>query len=188
MNSPRRVLADKPTNISIRKQDSSKNFVRTESLDVSFGSALSHSSEGRRSSHKRRFDEMAGEQEVGESQDSTATQQISLFGSQNSNTSLGDDADTDSRNLTRSTAPTTMISFQVSQTEPNPMETEFEIHEEMSQQTLDKIVSYATCVISGGALLTMCSTLSPFRSRHLNRSCGLRLQKRHPPSASACQA
>ena len=46
----------------------------------------------------------------------------------------------DSTTNTRSTAPTSMTSFKDSQAEPEPPEVQFEIHEEMSQRTLDKMV------------------------------------------------
>ena len=135
MESARRVLADKTTNSSLRKQSSKNSVVRSADLNTSSRLAPSPLK-----GQKRSFEDFEEHGRV-ESQSSTATHALS----DSSSLSVDEDAqDTETVN-TRSTGETTMMSFHVSQAEPNPMEAEFVIHDEMSQQTLDKIVSTGRC-------------------------------------------
>lgn len=149
MDSPvRRVLGDKPTNASIKSLKNAitwKNPASSrDSLSISFADTTrspnaSHTFKSPRVGQKRRIEEVE-EAERNESQQSTDTQRLSQATDFLSDGSL--DPMVDSATSTRSTAQTSLTSFHASQTEPEPAEAqfEFEIHEEMSQRTLDKMV------------------------------------------------
>ena len=144
----RRVLADKPTNASIKSQKNAitwKNPASSrDNLSISFGETTrspktSHTFKSPRVGQKRRIEEVE-DAERNESQQSTDTQRLSQATDFLSDGSL--DLMVVSTTNTRSTGQTSLTSFHASQAEPESAEAqfEFEIHEEMSQRTLDKMV------------------------------------------------
>lgn len=144
----RRVLADKPANASIKSHKGTitwKNPASSrDSLSISFGDTTrspktSHTFKSPRVGQKRRIEEVE-DAERNESQQSADTQRLSQATDLLSDGSL--DMMVDSTTNTRSTAQTSLTSFHASQAEPESAEAqfEFEIHEEMSQRTLDKMV------------------------------------------------
>ncbi len=143
----RRVLGDKTTNASIKSQKNRMTWKNPasscDSLSVSFGDTLqspktSSVSRSPRVGRKRKIEEVE-EAERNESQHSTGTQTLSQVTDLLSDGSLNM---VDSATNTRSTAQTSLTSFYASQAEVELAEAqfEFEIHEEMSQRTLDKMV------------------------------------------------
>lgn len=145
----RRVLADKPTNASIKSQKSTITWKHPasarDSLSISFSDTTrspkpSQTSRGPRVGQKRPIEEVE-DAERNESQQSTDTQKLSQATDFLSDGSLDIMVESSTTN-TRSTAQTSLTSFHASQAEPEPAEAqfEFEIHEEMSQRTLDKMV------------------------------------------------
>ena len=145
----RRVLGNKTTNASIKSQKSVKTWNNPtssrDSLSISFGEITrspkpSVNFKGPRVGQKRRIEEVE-DHERNESQQSTDTQRLSQatdFLSDGS--SFPNEMMVDSVSNSKSTAQTSLTSFHASQTEPDAAEAEFEIHEEMSQRTLDKMV------------------------------------------------
>ena len=144
----RRALGNLTTNASIKPQTSVKTWRNPassrDSLTVSFGETTRSPKpsvvfKSPRIGQKRSIEEVE-DPERNESQHSTDTQPLSQATEPLSD-SLEDSAMmVDSTTNTRSTAPTSMTSFKDSQAEPEPPEVQFEIHEEMSQRTLDKMV------------------------------------------------
>lgn len=151
LNSPsRRVLGDKTTNASIRPQHLSKTVknptLTRDSLSLSYGQPT-HSPrtsmlfKSPRAGQKRRIDEVE-DAEKHDSQQSTDTQRLSEAGDWLSDESSHmDDMMVDSTSHSKSTAQTSLTSFHASQIEQEPAEVQFEIPDEMSQRTLDKMVS-----------------------------------------------
>jgi hypothetical protein len=145
----RRVLGDKTTNASLRSHVSTQTWknpaASRDNLSVSFGDStrsptMSTQFNSPRLGQKRRIEEVEGH-EQSESQQSTNTQRLSQVTNVLSDGSLQiDDMMEDSTSHTKSTAQTSLTSFRASQTEQEPAELQFEIHEEMSQRTLDKMV------------------------------------------------
>lgn len=151
----RRVLGDKPTNAPIRKHSPSKpikNASQGSSLLTASSSNRAptmqsdNASTSPRAGQKRRIDEVEDAERVDwsepASQRSDRTQVLSLL---SDGSSEAGEMSMDATEGTKSTNATSALSFAPSQPESGPMETTFEIHEEvMSQNSRDQLVRSET--------------------------------------------
>lgn len=153
MDSPmRRVLGNKTTNASVRPSSPAKTWkhptTSSDKLSVSFGESKRSPRSPQlfkspRIGQKRRIDEVE-HHDRHDSQQSTDTQRLSQATDLLSDDSSEmEDLLVDSTENTKSTAHTSLTSFQASQNEPEPVEVEFQIPDEMSQRTLDKMVRWS---------------------------------------------
>jgi hypothetical protein len=150
-NSPiRRVLGNKTTNAPIRKQSPSKPIrtatadleqLNVPSLKVIPSVEVSDVATSLRAGQKRRIDEVEDAERsdaMEHSQRSDITQTLSLLSDSGSETG---DTSMNTSDHTKSTNAMSGLSFGASQPEPAPLETTFEIHEEvMSQHSRDQLV------------------------------------------------
>ncbi len=151
MSSMRRVLADKNKNASlcINKHAKPASMLQststkppTSSTQTPKQAQVQTEGSSPRLGQKRKIDEVEDTEEGTDSQNSNTTQPLSDLSDSISDTDIEIcDVTTASTRDTISTAPSTLPSFHASQADIGPADVEFEIHEEMSQRTLDKLVS-----------------------------------------------
>ena len=147
----RRVLADKNRNASLHINNKHAKTASTVQVNLprastSFNDTPKRPTHGVESlspklGQKRKIDQVE-EAEIEDSANSSGTEALSDLSDPVSelNTDAGD-ITIDSSSDTRPTTQTTLPSFHASQADVGPMDVQFEIHEEMSQTTLDKLVS-----------------------------------------------
>lgn len=140
----RRALVDKTTNAQVRKQSTTKHVKTAEPPSILLATSLNNRvsqteiAKSTRAGQKRSIEEVEdverSERLEEGSQGSNSTQTLSLL-SEGDSLNLLDDS--------RTTNATSALSFGPSQPEAPPIETTFEILEDMSQNTCDQLVSEA---------------------------------------------
>jgi hypothetical protein len=148
----RRVLADKTPNASLRRAldlmpkpyfdhpvvEEPKDFIK-HPVQMEVDRRVSP-----RTGQKRRIDEVDGTEEQEQQRRDKAGSASPLTVLPTELDSETDDRDFMSTSQTKSATSSALSSFHVSQGSAVPVEDQFEIQDEMSQQTLDKIVSTST--------------------------------------------
>jgi hypothetical protein len=164
----RRVLADKTPNASIRRAHEPMPKPMSEEPKALMKHTFEMEVERNttpKAGQKRRIHEVDGAEEQEEQGRDRAGLTPPLITLPTEPNSEANDREFLSTSQTKTTTSTLLTSFHASQELPMPLEDQFDIQDEMSQRTLDKLVSRPIGESSGMKARLACAKLFPYLRR-----------------------